>query len=88
MAKVFNSRKGPNMTLSDLEKMEDPCISIEMAAAFMGKTPQCIRDQADENPAMLGFPISKICHRYVIPRLGFIHWFKYGNSPVMIKDKG
>ena len=62
--------------LKDIEQMDADFISVETVAVCMGKTPQMIREQADKDQAKLGFPISKICHRYAIPRIGFLNWAK------------
>ena len=62
------------MTLSDLEAMDSNTLTVAQVAEFLGKDAQVIRDQAEREPKFLGFPISKIGHRYSIPRLGFLNW--------------
>lgn len=62
--------------IKDIEQMDDDFLNVETVAVCMGKTPQMIREQAGKDPTKLGFPISKICNRYVIPRIGFLNWTK------------
>ena len=66
--------------IADIEQMDDDFLTVDTVAVCMGKTPQMIREQANENPKLLGFPISKIQHRYVIPRIGFLNWTKGVNQ--------
>ena len=66
------------MRLKDIEQMQEDFLTPEIIADVMHKTPQCIRNQANSDAKALGFPISKICGRYVIPREGFLFWAKYG----------
>ena len=67
------------MTLNDIETMDKPFLTVAEVASFMKCAPQMIRDQAEEEPKYLGFPISKICHRYRIPKDGFVAWYKGTN---------
>ena len=62
------------ITLNDIREMKDDFLTVEIVANVMGRSPQMIRDQAEREPKFLGFPISKIGHRYSIPRLGFLNW--------------
>lgn len=41
-----------------------------------------INVQAKADPAKLGFPVCLMGSTVRIPRLGFVHWMMYGNSPV------
>lgn len=70
------------MTLRELEEMDCNVLTVKQVAEFLSCAPQLIRDQAETDPKYLGFPISKICHAYKIPRAGFIAWAK-GNIPVI-----
>ena len=63
--------------LKDIEEMDEDFLTVETVANCMGKTPQMIRDQAEKEPKHLGFPISKISHRYCIPREGFLNWARW-----------
>lgn len=70
------------MTLRELEEMDCNVLTVKQVAEFLCCAPQLIRDQAEDDPKYLGFPISKIKHAYKIPRVGFIAWVK-GNIPVI-----
>jgi len=70
------------MTLSELEAMECNTLTVKQVAEFLGKSPQLIRDQAEENRKFLGFPICKVGHSWCIPRIGFINWYK-GFTPIL-----
>lgn len=75
------------MTLADLEAMTVNTLTVAEVAAFLGKDPQVIRDQAEREPRYLGFNICKAGHSYCIPRLAFIAWVK-GTVPVMVIKAG
>ena len=75
------------MTIEDIERMDCNLLTVKQVSQFLECDPQLIRDQADAEPKYLGFPISKICHAYKIPRAGFIAWAK-GNIPVIVIKSG
>ena len=64
------------LTIDDIEKLDKAFLTVQEVATFMKCSPQLIRDQAEADPKFLGFPISKICHRYRIPKNGFVTWYK------------
>lgn len=70
------------MTLSDIEGMTSNTLTVKQVAEYLGKDPQTIRDQAEADPKLLGFPICKAGHSYCIPREGFITWAK-GMTPTI-----
>ena len=49
--------------------------------------PYSINTQAKADPAKLGFPVCLMGSQVRIPRLGFIHWMKYGNAPQITEIK-
>ena len=65
------------LTLKQIEDLESDFLTVEQVAKCMGRSPQMIREQAENDPKSLGFPISKICHRYSIPREGFLNWARW-----------
>lgn len=71
------------MTITDLERMDCNVLTVQQVADFLGKSPQIIRDQAEREPRLLGFPICKAGHSYCIPREGFITWAK-GLTPILV----
>ena len=70
-------------TIEELEAMTCNTLTVKQVAEFLGKDPQVIRDQAEEEPKYLGFNICKAGHSYCIPRLAFIAWVK-GMTPVTV----
>lgn len=75
------------MTITEIEGMTCNTLTVKQVAAFLGKDPQVIRDQAEREPKFLGFPICKAGHSYCIPREGFIAWVK-GMTPVIAMVTG
>lgn len=66
------------MTLADIENSVEETMNVEEVAAFLGLDAQCMRSQAQEDPAKLGFPVIVVGRRVVIPRRGFAYFVKYG----------
>lgn len=66
------------VTLADIESGPGETLDIKDAARFLGMDPQCMRNQAQEEPAKLGFPVIVVGSRVVIPRRGFLHFIRYG----------
>ena len=75
------------LTLADIENMTSNTLTVQQVAAFLGKDPQTIRDQADKDPKPLGFNICRAGHSYCIPRAGFITWVK-GMTPMIVYEGG
>lgn len=70
------------MTLKDIEARTDNFLSAEDVAAIMEAAPQTIRNQAQDDPRKLGFPVVVIGTRVRIPRLPFVRFMKYGYAAV------
>lgn len=60
--------------LEAIKAKDDLMIRPEDVAPVLGVNPQSIRLQAEENPGMLGFRVSRIGARTLIPRIPFISW--------------
>jgi len=75
------------MKIEDVERMDCNVLTVQFVAKFLGKDAQVIRDQAERDPRLLGFPICKAGHSYCIPRIGFINWFK-GMTPILVLKGG
>lgn len=60
--------------LQTIKTLEDVTITPEQAAPVLKCTAQSIRLQAQEDPKMLGFNVSRIGGRTVIPRIPFIRF--------------
>lgn len=69
----------PNrISLEDIDNAPGETIDIKDAASFLGMDPQCMRNQAQEEPAKLGFAVIVVGSRVVIPRRAFLHFIRYG----------
>ena len=62
------------LTIGDLEAMAGTTLDAAAAAQILGCHPQSLRDQARRDPSALGFPVSIIGRRVIIPREPFIKW--------------
>lgn len=63
-----------NKALEEIKAMDATVITPSEVAPVLGVDAQSIRKQAEEDPRMLGFRVSRIGGRTVIPRLAFIAW--------------
>ena len=68
------------MTLKELENDPRDILTAADIAPILGIDPQEIRGQARTDRDKLGFPVIVTGTRVRIPRLGFIHFMKYGRS--------
>ena len=66
------------MTLKEIERSEKEFLLAADVAPVLGLDPQCLRSQAQDDPVKLGFPVTVTGSRVRIPRLGFLHFMKYG----------
>lgn len=64
------------MTLQELEKMDKEFLTPDEVSKVIGCKPHSIRVQVGIDPTALGFPVTKIGTRVLIPRRGFISWMK------------
>jgi len=60
------------MTIEQIIASDKPMLTPTEIAEVVGADPQDIRNQAHNNPAMLGFPVCVIGTRTKIPRVGFL----------------
>ncbi len=60
--------------LEAIKAKDDLMITPAEAAPVLGVDAQSIRLQAEADPRMLGFRVSRIGGRTLIPRLPFINW--------------
>lgn len=68
------------MTLQELEHDTRYILLASDIAPILGVDPQDIRGQAHTHPEKLGFPVIVTGTRVRIPRIGFIHYMKYGKG--------
>lgn len=66
------------LTLADIENDPEETLDVKDVASFLGMDAQCMRNQAKDEPAKLGFPVTVVGSRVVIPRRGFVHFIRYG----------
>ena len=62
------------MTLTELEALETEVLTAEQISGVLMVNPQSIRLQAYECPEKLGFPVSRIGKRVLIPRIPFLRF--------------
>ncbi len=60
------------MTLADVEKIPKEILTADDVAKWLGVDAQTIRNQAQDNPHKLGFPVIVTGTRVRIPKAGFI----------------
>ena len=71
------------LTFQEIKDSTAEFLTPEEIAETIGCKPYSINVQANADPSKLGFPVSIIGTRVRIPRLGFLHWVQFGNSPVI-----
>lgn len=74
------------MTFQQIRESDKDFLTPEDVAEVLGCMPYTINAQAKEDKAQLGFPVNMMGSRVRIPRLGFIHWVMYGNTPIVISE--
>lgn len=70
------------MTVAEIEKLDTDFLTVQDVAGCMKMAPQIIRDQAERDVKLLGFPICRAGHAFRIPRVGFLTWVK-GQTPMI-----
>ena len=68
------------MTFSELEASNKDFLVAAEVSEFLGVDPQSLRMQAQMDPDKLGFPVIVCGTRMRIPRLGFLHFVRYGKA--------
>ncbi len=82
----MNMPVNERLSIADLEKMDCPSITAEVAAAVLDHDPQSIRLQAHCDPKMLGYPVIVTGRRVKIPRIPFINYLR-GVTVVSLDDQ-
>ena len=67
------------MKLTEIIKLDKDFLTPAEVASVLNCSPQAIRTQAANNPALLGFHFCKVGNRIKIPRLAFIEWMQKSN---------
>lgn len=60
------------MTLDDVRQLDKATLTPAEAASVLGVSPQLLRIQARQQPERLGFPVTVIGRRVLIPREPFL----------------
>lgn len=76
------------MTFQEIQASSKDFLTPEDVRQVVGCEPYSINVQAKQDASKLGFPVCIMGTRVKIPRLGFIHWMMYGNSPVVTPEPG
>ena len=71
------------MTYEQILESKKDFLTPEEVAPVVGCKPHAINVQVKTDASALGFPVCLMGTRVRIPRLGFIHWMKYGNAPIV-----
>lgn len=71
------------MTIEEMRASQEEFLLPKDVAQVIGCKPYSINAQAQSDAAKLGFPVSVIGTRVLIPRRAFLHWLRYGGAPVM-----
>ena len=72
------------MTLKEITESAADFLTPEQVAEVLGCKPYAINAQAKEDARRLGFPVCMMGTRVRIPRLGFLHWLRFGNAPLIM----
>ena len=60
------------MTLDEVRQLDKATLTPAEAASVLGVSPQLLRIQARQQPERLGFPVTVIGRRVLIPREPFL----------------
>lgn len=63
------------LSLADLAAMEGDCLTAEDVAYVMKSDPNTVRGMAREFPELLGFPVTCLGRRVIIPKIPFLRHF-------------
>lgn len=75
------------MTFQQILESDADFLVPTQVAEVIGCMPYSINMQAKADPAKLGFPVCIMGTNVRIPRLAFVHWMRYGNAPMQIKEE-
>ena len=68
----------PLTTLADIELLPGDFIPVKTAAQYLRCGPQALREQAHKDPPSLGFPVTILGPRVLIPKKPFISYITGG----------
>ncbi len=75
------------MTLDEITRSSKEMLSPADVATVLGADPYGINRMARDNPRALGFAVMVIGNRVKIPRRAFLHWIRFGNTPITIEKE-
>ncbi len=65
-----------NITISDLEAMQENYVGPEIAAKVLGTNAQSIREQVRRDAKRFSIPTCVVGNRVKISRIGLIRWMR------------
>ena len=71
------------MTIEELKSSDKQMLTPSDIKDIVGADAQTIRTQAKTHPELLGFPVTVLGSITRIPRIGFLHWYMYGNAYII-----
>lgn len=78
----LNEKRGEGMTFEEIKRSDKDFLIPADVAPVLGCKPYSVNVQAKADISKLGFPVTMMGTRVLIPRLGFIRWVQYGNAPL------
>lgn len=69
----------PLVSLTDIERLTGDFIPVKTAAQYLRCGPQALRLQAHKDPLCLGFPVTVLGSRVLIPKKPFLLYIRGGD---------
>lgn len=66
------------MTMDEIRSSNKEYLTPKDVAEALGRDQYSINVQAQEDPVKLGFPVTVVGRRVLIPRKGFVFFWDYG----------
>ena len=74
------------MTIDQIRESDKTMLTPADVADTLGVDPQSIRTAAKQRPDLLGFNVTVIGSRTLIPRVGFLNWMDGRNGEIVFFD--
>ena len=75
------------MTFQEITESRKDFLTPSDISEVLRCMPYSINTQAKDDPSKLGFPVCIMGTQVRIPRLGFLHWMRYGNAPQIVAEQ-
>lgn len=76
-----------NVTLEELAACPDDWLRADPVAAYLRTDPRTLRKMAHESPALLGFPVTVLGKRVLIPKQPFLRFFGWEENQKIKKEE-